>query len=104
MLILILIFGLGFHLNATTLIGSDLRHSTKDSMFNVKQFSHLIMIGIEEQKNQSISSSMACIHHLIIDFQAYYNGLPQEIIKYKIFKYVNGESVYENRNGYLWVW
>lgn len=40
---------------------------------------------------------MAWIHHLIIDFQAYYNGLPQEIIKYKIFKYVNGESVYENR-------
>lgn len=28
------------------------------------------------------------IHHLITYFQAYYNGLPEEVIKHKMFKYV----------------
>ena len=43
-----------------------------------------------EIKREKKTSSLR-IHRLITYFQAYYYGLPQELIKHKIFKYVSGE-------------
>lgn len=43
----------------------------------------------DERSSEKKTPSLR-IHRLITYFQAYYYGLPQELIKHKIFKYVSG--------------